>query len=76
VTDYDLHPKTRPVAVATLRVGDIVLESPEHPARVTRLKGETRINVWCRYVWTPPTDPDWRLGTFALRDRIEKVVKR
>jgi len=75
MTAYDLHPKTRRVSVTTVKVGDIIMESHEHPARVIRITGKLRLSLWCRYVWSPPTDHDWLLGSYSLRARIDKAVQ-
>lgn len=78
MNSYNLHPKTCPVPAATLRRGDVVLESTEHPARIVRLhrprNGGGQVQFFCRYVWQRDREPSWSLGSFQPGARILKVV--
>ncbi|MBF4512284.1 hypothetical protein ITJ66_07250 [Plantibacter sp. VKM Ac-2885] len=72
------RPKTRPTRADLIRVGDIVLESYEHPATVTSVHqtGATgQVYLRCRYIWQRPVEPDWSLGKFAPATPILKAVK-
>jgi len=64
---------TTPTPAYLLRVGTVILESPDHHAVVTRAFGTRRIKVWCRYVWQRETEAQWLLGNFD-RDALVEVV--
>lgn len=67
MNELDFRPKTRSVPARSNRVGQVVMESYEHPAPLSRL-GEPPITKTCtidaRFVWQRDTEPAWRLGTF------------
>jgi hypothetical protein len=67
---------TRSTPAYLLRVGSLILESPDHPAVVTRVFGVKRIKVWCRYVWQRESEPHWELGTFDRDELVELVAER
>lgn len=72
----NLNPRVRPTPAAELREGDVVLESPEHPARIYRLTVHNgRVAIWCRYIWQPKSDPAWQLGSFRPEARMAKAVR-
>lgn len=77
MTAYDLTPKTTTVPAAALKVGDVVLESHEHPAMITKITFSTRngVTIRCRFVWQRTTEPDWLLGSFPNDARILKAVR-
>lgn len=78
MNNYNLHPKTCLVPAATLRRGDVVLESTEHPARIVRLlrsrNGSGQVQFFCRYIWQRESEPSWPLGTFQPGARILKAM--
>jgi len=77
MTDPRKLPRTIAVPAARLRVGDIVVESADHHAEVTRISISSKgVTVDARYVWTPQTDPAWRLGVFAPSARLLVVVSK
>jgi len=66
MTDSHKFPRIIKVPAARLRVGDIFVESADHHAEVTRISISTKgVTADARYVWSPQTDPAWRLGVFA-----------
>ena len=72
--EINYTPKSRPVPAYKIRVGQIVMESNDHPARVTRISaihGELRI--YSRYVWQTSKEPDWLFGKFDPWDDIERA---
>jgi len=75
---HDLSPRTRRVPVSTIRPGDVVMQSDEHPVRISmRKRGAGRdVTLFCRYVWQTDSEPVWTLGTFHPTALIEKAVKR
>lgn len=75
---HDLSPKTRRVPVSTIRPGDVVMQSDEHPVRVSMRKHTQgrELTLYCRYVWQNESEPVWTLGTFRPTALIEKAVKR
>jgi hypothetical protein len=76
VTEYNLTPKTRRTLAERIRVGDVVMESYEHPAVVTRvLLSAGRVHIRARYVWKDNTELDWKLGAFRPGSPVHKAVK-
>jgi len=76
MTALNLHPKTRAVAAATIKPGQVVLESHEHPAKVTRVVLSNKgLSIWARYIWQAKTEKEWLLGTFKPRSPIQKAVR-
>lgn len=65
-TGYNLRPDTQRVPASALRVGDVVLESADHPAVIVSIHTHQRIylRVHARYIWSPPYEPSWVLGDF------------
>ena len=61
----------RSTPASLIRVGTLVMESPDHLAIVTKRLGVKRIKIWCRYVWQRDYEPQWLLGTFNPGDMIE-----
>ena len=75
MTALNLNPKTATVAAASIKPGHVILESHEHPAKVTRLGvSPFGIAIYCRYVWQASSEKDWLLGRFAPHSPIEKAV--
>lgn len=71
---YDLQPKTKPVRARTLRRGDVILESYEHPAKITRVSiSQGHVYLKALYVWQRNVESDWPLGPFHPDTMIEKV---
>jgi hypothetical protein len=71
--DFDFNPKTRSVPASLIRVGQIVLESDEHPVRITRIShSKNGLNLWCRYIWQRPNEPEWLLGYFYSETKLER----
>lgn len=74
---YNLNPKTCLVPAATLKQGDIVLESEEHPARVVRTRRPRQgqqLQISCRYIWQSKKEPSWLLGSFQSGALLLKAV--
>ncbi len=64
-TEWNLRPDTERVRAGALRVGDVVMESFDHPAVVDRIGHPGgQIAVHCKYIWSEPWEPTWLLGTF------------
>jgi hypothetical protein len=74
MTEFEFSPKTKPVPARLLRVGQIVLESPEHPARITRVTAGVRLWVYARYIWQRETEAEWILGRFRDEDTVERAI--
>lgn len=75
-TGYNLRPATERVRADSVRTGNVVIESAEHPARITAVaQRRGQIAIRARYIWSATTEPDWPLGTFhpaALLDRAKR----
>lgn len=51
-TAWNLRPDTERVPAAALRVGDVVVESPESPASIVRLSYPMyQVAIYARYGW-------------------------
>jgi len=62
-TAYNLEPDTARTLVRDIRVGDVVMEGPEHPVRVERItRSGSYVRLWVRYVWSEPWDRPWPLN--------------
>jgi hypothetical protein len=75
--DIDYRPKTRSIPARLLRVGQIVMESHEHPCTIVDIKGNKRrdgLSIYARFVWQRKTEPAWLLGTFNHDTLIEKAI--
>lgn len=69
-------PKTTSKQAADLKVGELVLESWQHPARIVRLQyGSGRVHIHCRYIWQASREPWWKLGDYHPADRLEIAKK-
>jgi len=79
MTRVNYTPRTRKVPVSSLRAGHIVMESPEHPAQITRLARpfgrDAAVTIWCRFVWQASREPEWVLGVFSSESILEKAVR-
>ncbi len=76
-TLHNLTPKTRPCPASDIKVGDVVVETWEHPVVITRVARKNReVYLYCRYVWQAPRDPEWKLGTFRPTQRLPKAVQK
>lgn len=72
----NLTPRTAGKRAADLRVGDVVLESSEHPARIVRLTyTSSRVHVYCRYIWQATREPAWKLGEYRAEARLETAKR-
>lgn len=73
---YNLRPETDRVRAIDLRAGDVVVETADHPARITRLKYTTsRVSVYARYIWSATTEPDWPLGIYQYAAKLDRAKK-
>lgn len=64
-TPYNLRPRTERVEARSLRVGDVVLESPDHPVRIERVSpGRAPISIYALYIWQTPHERPWLVGRF------------
>lgn len=64
-TAYNLRPSTEVVPASVLRVGDVVLESDEHPARITNARRRCgELHFLARYIWQADTERAWLMGIF------------
>lgn len=71
----NLRPKTRPTLAAKLRVGQVLLESEEHPVKIVSVGYQTSLVViHCRYIWQSKAEPTWILGKFHPTALLEKAV--
>lgn len=74
-TGWNIRPDTERVSAQALRVGDVVLESPDHPATVTRLSyPRHHVTVQARYIWQSPDEPSWTLGTFSNNHPFDRAL--
>jgi len=74
-TRFNLCPDTRRVPAGALRVGDVVMEGPEHPAVIARIDHPFgNVRIMCRYVWQEPYERTWRLGDFHRDHRIARAL--
>ncbi|PPG07101.1 MULTISPECIES: hypothetical protein [unclassified Rathayibacter] len=75
----EYRPHIRYVAASRLKVGDVIIESRDHPAVVTRIsraniyRRATR-TIFCRYVWQHPTEKERPLGTFAHDHELRRAI--
>jgi hypothetical protein len=67
--------ETKSVPASWIRHGNVILESEDHPAIVTRVTrlGSRHSRIWCRYTWQRRYEPDWPLGDFGPEDLVEVV---
>lgn len=73
-TAYNLRPDTERVPARALREGDVVLEGPDHPAIVIRpIRTTNPVRVWVRYIWQPPYEASWLMGSYHPDHRIDRV---
>lgn len=71
----NLNPKTRPTTAAKLRVGHVVLESREHPAKIAQIGYRAGLVViQCRYIWQSKAEPTWTLGRYHPTALLEKAI--
>ncbi|MFK4852316.1 hypothetical protein ACI3KT_11825 [Microbacterium sp. ZW T6_19] len=74
-TGWNLRPDTERVAAGALRQGDVVMESHDYPAVITRLSHPRHlIDIYARYVWQRPDEPSWLLGTFSARRLFDRAI--
>ena len=73
-TAYNLRPDTESVPARALREGDVVLEGPDHPAVVVRISRSRPVRVHVRYVWQPPYEVPWLMGTYHPDHRIDRAI--
>lgn len=73
----NLTPKSKAVRAEKVKVGDVILESFDHPAVVVEIRGGSggRTHLYCRYVWQSPTELMWKFGTFPPGARIPAAKK-
>ena len=60
-TGWNLRPSTERVPAQSLRVGDVVMESFEHPFRITRLSLQPVVIVYGKYIWQGEAEKSWML---------------
>jgi hypothetical protein len=74
VKEINYNPKTRSVAVSSLKVGDVVMESDEHPATITHIYARHgRVQIRARYIWQDEREPDWVLASLYPYNKIKKA---
>lgn len=73
----DYHPKTKLVPAKTLRIGDVFMERPAHPARVRKMTiiGR-RVHLWCLYVWQSTRESEWPMEPMPADALVAKAVRR
>lgn len=75
-TAYNLRPDTEPVPASAIRVGDVVMEGPDHPVLVTATRhGSKGWRIEGRYVWQEPSEPTWLMGFFAKFHPIQRAKR-
>lgn len=77
MTAYELDPKTKRVPARLLRVGQVVMESYEHPCTIVSIRENNQRHLLmfdARFVWQRDTEPAWRLGTFHPDTLLEKAI--
>lgn len=58
----------------SLRVGDVVLESADHPVRIVRVSTcPTGVYIHGLYVWQADTDRPWLVGRFHPEHRFARA---
>lgn len=75
-TPYNLRPETDVVPVRSVRAGDVVLEGPDHPARV--IDSHMSSFGWlirARYIWQADHEPPWLMGRYDKNHLIERARK-
>lgn len=79
MTGFNYTPRTRKVPVSSLRAGHIIMESPEHPAQITRLARkfgrDGALTISCRFVRQASREPEWELGVFSKESLLDKAVR-
>lgn len=73
-TDYNLRPDTEPVEARSLRVGDVVMESRDHPVRISQIGGLSRVWLHGNYIWESD-ERTWPLGNFNMAHLFERAVQ-
>ncbi|MBG6238212.1 hypothetical protein IWX78_001167 [Mycetocola sp. CAN_C7] len=77
MNELDFRPKTKGVPARLIRVGQVVMESYEHPCKVVEINdnpvSKYRI-ISARYVWQRDSEPPWRLGTFHPEALLERAI--
>jgi hypothetical protein len=73
-TGLNLRPDTERVEARALRVGDVVMESPDHPFLVTRLSRQRGVIVHGRYIWQAKQEPSWMLDQFPSNHIFDRAV--
>jgi len=75
-TAYNLNPDTKRVPATAVRVGDVVMEGPGHPARIERVTHitRTRHRVWVKYIWQPAWEVAWPLGEYDAAHPLDRAL--
>ncbi|MCU1420185.1 MAG: hypothetical protein JWR57_1354 [Mycetocola sp.] len=77
MSELDFRPKTRSVPARLIRVGQVVMESAEHPCTIVEIRSNLRrdgLRIYAQYVWQRDTEPAWLLGTFHPDTLLEKAI--
>lgn len=75
-TGFNLRPTTERVRADSLRPGNVVIESAEHPAVITKTSHSSRsVTLFARYIWSATTEPDWPLGNFPAATLFDRALK-
>lgn len=74
-TGWNLRPDTERVKARALRVGDVVMESHDHPFLITRVNVQPSVVVYGRYVWQGEHEKVWLLGTFRNTHKFDRAVR-
>jgi hypothetical protein len=73
-TGWNLRPDTERVVAQALRVGDVVMESFDHPFRITRLCTHADVIAHGKYIWQAEDEPSWMLNRFPTNHTLDRAV--
>jgi hypothetical protein len=73
-TGWNLRPDTERVAAQSLRVGDVVMESFDHPVLITRMSVYPVVILHGRYIWQAEDEMTWMLDCPSSIHRFDRAI--
>lgn len=73
-TGWNLRPDTERAKAQSLRVGDVVMESFDHPFLITRLNFRNGVIVYGKYVWQGEDEKSWMLDRFPNSHVVHRAI--
>ncbi|MDJ0335361.1 hypothetical protein QMG83_09010 [Salinibacterium sp. G-O1] len=73
-TAWNLRPDTERVEARALRVGDVVMESPDHPFRIAKVTHQNGVIVHGKYVWQDDREKSWMLSRFSNSHVLDRAI--